>query len=294
MVVSGGVPILSRRSRSVLALFASDAHTYGGSPPSVKAGSSGFLRSCARRRTPRCSSSAPRLSATLRPRWCVTPDAGRVGRRLKGEPAEHGSYSPPRRETSASDFGRLLSAQPRRCPAFRRRSLDHPIRRLSPLCDASQWFGELTMYPWQAASRRSASWMEATQRRISDKIALGCVGPRRRLACSTLRFCSLPLPRHRAGARRLTGRVGGPADWCCSQPVLPFLCRFRSFCAECPFCAKPPPAKSLQTISSAAVEAAVAQQSPACLRPGRGRPRMLAERQPARTLRCGMNGEGNR
>jgi len=35
------------------------------------------------------------------------------------------------------------SAQPRRCPPFRRRSLDHPICRLSPLCGASQWFGEL-------------------------------------------------------------------------------------------------------------------------------------------------------
>jgi len=50
-------------------------------------------------------------------------------------------------------------AQPRRCPAFRRRSLDRPICRLSPLCGASQWFAELTIYA--LVSRLSASCMEA-------------------------------------------------------------------------------------------------------------------------------------
>jgi hypothetical protein len=100
---------------------------------------------------------------------------------------------------------RLESAQPRHCRGIRRRSLHHPICRLSPSCGASRWFAELTIYA--LASRLSASWMEAIQRRTSDKIALRFVGPRRRLACSTLRFCSLPLQRHRAGretARRRT------------------------------------------------------------------------------------------
>ena len=45
-----------------------------GLPPLARVRSSGFSTSCARRRTPRCSRSAPHRCTTLRPRWWVTPE----------------------------------------------------------------------------------------------------------------------------------------------------------------------------------------------------------------------------
>jgi hypothetical protein len=51
------------------------------------------------------------------------------------------------------------SAQPRRCRAFRRRSLHDPICRPSRPCHANQRFVELAIYA--LASRLRASWMEA-------------------------------------------------------------------------------------------------------------------------------------
>jgi hypothetical protein len=89
--VGGRMPVLIdsgfRRGTDVVKALALGARaicigrTYGGSPPSARAGSSGFSTSCARRRTPRCSTSAPRRCATLRPRWCVKPDTGQTSGR---------------------------------------------------------------------------------------------------------------------------------------------------------------------------------------------------------------------
>jgi hypothetical protein len=69
---------------------------------------------------------------------------------------------------------RPLSAQPRRCRAFRRWSLHNPICRPSPSCDANQRFGELVTYA--LASRPSTgspgktSFMLEIQRSTIDTL----------------------------------------------------------------------------------------------------------------------------
>ena len=62
----------------------------------------------------------------------------------------------------SSSGERPESAQPRRCRAFRRRSLHHPICRLSASCGESRWFAEVTIYA--LASRLSARGREGARR----------------------------------------------------------------------------------------------------------------------------------
>ena len=87
---------------------------------------------------------------------------GRDARHRKQPPQVRGREMAFRRfrftAASRSQHGQL-SAQPRRCRAFQRRSLHNPIYRPSSSCIANRWFVEFTAYA--LASRLRASRMEA-------------------------------------------------------------------------------------------------------------------------------------